>query len=98
MVRATPSARALDSDEYVAGAAAAGGVAARHRPRDLLAIDLAEGCRPGVVARLAIGVRDRSPAGRTGGETAVDAVAVGVVGDDEDALLRLGGDAAGKNG
>src|SRR5437667_1410093 len=91
-MRARPSARALDSDEFVAGTAAAGRVAAGHRSRDLIAVDLAEGGRLSEVARLAISVRDRSAAVRAGGETAVDAVAVGVVRNDEDALLGLGGD------
>ena len=66
------------------------------RPGDLVAVDFAEGCRPGIVARLAIGGGDRHPATRAGRQAAVDAVAVGIVGDDEGALLGLRG--RGENG
>ena len=52
----------------------------------------------GELARLAIGGRGGGAAGRAGGEAAVDAVAVGIVGDDEDALFRLRGGGAEQHG
>src|SRR5262249_29972466 len=80
------SAQALDGDEFVAGG---GAVGRRHRTGDLLALDPAKRRGFRVVAGLAIGGRNRRAAGRAGGETAVDAVAVGVVGNDEGALFGL---------
>jgi len=40
---------------------------------------------------VAIGVRHRGAAARIGSQAAVDAVIVGVIGDDEDVSLGLGG-------
>src|SRR5262249_23406374 len=80
------SAQALDGDEFVAGG---GTVGRRHGARDLLALDPAKRRGFRVVAGLAIGGRNRRPADRAGGETAVDAVAVGIVGNDEGALFGL---------
>ena len=52
--------------------------------------------------RAAVGIRRRFAAGRARSEAAIDAVAVAVVGDDEDALFRLRGalptQRRGKNG
>src|SRR5262249_29858660 len=84
--RSAASAQALDGDEFVAGG---GVVGRRHGAGDLLALDPAERRGFRVVAGLAIGGRNRRAAGRAGGETAVDAVAVGVVGNDERALFGL---------
>src|SRR5262249_35833917 len=78
--RGAASAQALDGDELVARGSARG---RRHRAGDLLALDLAERRRFHVVAGLAIGGGNRHAAARARGETAVDAVAVGIVGDDE---------------
>ena len=47
---------------------------------------------------MAISVRDRGAASRAGGEATIDAVAVGVVRDNEHPLLGLGGEAAAKGG
>ena len=54
--------------------------------------------RLGELARLAVGGRGGGAATGAGGEAAVDAVAVGVVGDDEDALFRLRGRGAEQHG
>src|SRR5262245_32456109 len=85
---APSSARALDGDEVLAGATATS-AARRHGAGDLVALDLAEGQRSAVLARTAIGAGDRRSAGCAGRETAVDPVVVGVVGDDENALLGV---------
>src|SRR5262249_40284018 len=83
------SGRALDRDEFV-GLDESG----RDRTRDLVTVDLAErGCLD-EVARLAIGGRHRGPAACPARQTAIDAIAVGIVGDDEDALFSLRGDVA----
>src|SRR5262249_26791701 len=80
------SAQALDGDELVAGG---GAVGRRHRAGDLLALDLVERGGFHVVAGLAIGGGSRRPAVRAGRETAVDPVAVGIVGNDEGTLFGL---------
>src|SRR5262249_12402610 len=80
------SAQALDRDEFVAGG---GAVGRRHRAGDLLALDPAKRRGFRVVAGLAIGGGNRRATGRAGGETAVDAIAVGIVGNDEGALFGL---------
>src|SRR5262249_6951320 len=80
------SAQALDGDEFVAGG---GAVGRRHRAGDLLALDLVERGGFHVVAGLAIGGGNRRPAGRAARETAVDPVAVGIVGNDERTLFGL---------
>ncbi len=69
----------------------AGPVGRRHGSGDLVVIDLAEGGRLQIVARLAVGGRDRDPAARPARQAAVHAVAVGIVGDDENTLLGLCG-------
>src|SRR5262245_41192603 len=79
-------ARALDRDEFLAGLAFAGATR-RHRAGDLVAVEPPVGGRPIVIARAAISGGGGRAAGRAGGEAAVDAVAVGVVGDNESALL-----------
>src|SRR5215831_10135727 len=84
--RGAASTQTLDGDEFVAGGRAGG---RRHRAGDLLALDLAERGRFHVVAGLAIGGGHGGAAARAGGETAVDAVAVGIVGDDERTLFGL---------
>ena len=92
MARNCASARALDGDEVVATAAVAGaGAAGRNRAGNVVAIDLAVGqsLREFVCAAIRIG--GRLTAGRAGREAAIDAVAVAVVGDDENALLRMCG-------
>src|SRR5438132_578853 len=84
--RGAALAQALDGDELVAG----GGAGGRwHRAGDLLALDLAKRRRFLVVAGLAIGGGHGRAAARAAGETAVDAVAVGIVGDDERTLFGL---------
>ena len=86
------SARADDGDQVVAfGALAAAGAAGRDRAGDLVAIDFAEGRGLGEFARLAIGIGGRRAAFGAGRQTPVDAVAVGVIGDDEYAPFRLRG-------
>src|SRR5258708_32232083 len=84
------SARALDGDELLADAAAAGIVGHRNGSGDVVLVDLVERGGLGELARLAIGGRCGRSAMRAGGEAAVDAVAVGRVGDDEGARLGLG--------
>src|SRR4051794_527556 len=81
------SARALNGDELLADAAAAGIVGHRNGSGDVVLVDLVERGGLGELARLAIGGRGRRAAMRAGGEAPVDAVAVGRVGDDEDASL-----------
>src|SRR5262249_51502476 len=77
------SARALDGDNLLAATAGADRARCRHRTGDLAAVDLAERRRLAEVARLAIGGRDGDAAGRARRQTPVDAVAVGIVGNDE---------------
>src|SRR5712691_6895788 len=60
---AVGSARTLDGDEFVARGASVG---RRDGARDLVAVDFSERRRLDVVARLAIGGRDRDAAGRAG--------------------------------
>src|SRR3954453_8946431 len=72
--------QALDGDEFVTRAGAGG---RRHGTRDLLALDLAEGGDLDVIVGLAIGGGNHHPAARAGRQTAVDAIAVGIVADDE---------------
>src|SRR5262249_31659487 len=84
--RSAASAQALDGDKFVPGG---GAVGRRHRAGDLLALDPAKRRGFRVVASLAIGGGNRRAAGRAGGETAVDAIAVGIVGNDEGALFGL---------
>jgi len=85
-------AHALDRDIFLAAVAAA---AARRAGRgcagDVMFIDLAVGDRLDELTRAAIGRRDCSAASRTTGKTAVDAIAVRVIGDDEHAAFRAGG-------
>src|SRR4051812_7216 len=75
----------------VAGAGLAGGAVGRDRAGDLVLVDLVERGGLGKLARLAIGGRGGGAALLAAGEAAVDAVAVGVVGDDENLFLRLRG-------
>jgi len=82
------SARALDGDEVVAiGGAASGG----NDPRHVVAVDLSVRQRLRELARPAVRVRRRPAAGFARSEATVDAVAIGIVGDNENALVRLGG-------
>src|SRR5579862_4054244 len=92
---AVKSALADNRDEIVARRAAARARAAgRNGAGDVVAVDFAERQRLREIARLAVRIRHRRAARRAGGEAAVDAVAVGIVGDDEDALFRLCGSRA----
>src|SRR6476660_930767 len=72
--------QALDGDEFVTRAGAGG---RGHGTRDLLALDLAERSDLDVIMGLAIGGCDHHPAARAGRQAAVDAIAVGIVADDE---------------
>src|SRR5262249_52368468 len=65
--------------------------ARRHRAGDLVALDLAERLRQREGLRLAIGGRDGDAAALPGREAAVDAITVGVVGNDEGAILSRRG-------
>src|SRR5262249_51969884 len=91
--------RAFDGDELVAvGAAAAGAAGGRDRAGDVVPVDLAvRGGLPELV-RAAIGGGGCVAAGGAAGEAAGDAVAVGVVGDDEGALFRGRGRKTGPEG
>ena len=91
-------ARALDRDELVAAAAIAGFAVRRNRAGDLILADLPVGCGLGEFARLAVGGCDRRAALGAGGQTAVNAIAVGIVGDDEYAFFRLCGRRAEQQG
>src|SRR5882724_6122487 len=91
-------ARALDRDEVVAGAAFAGTGVGRDRAGDLVLVDLAVGRGLGELPRLAVGGCGGCAALGTGGQAAVDAVAVGVVGDDKYAFFRLRGRRAEQQG
>src|SRR3954464_9299487 len=68
------------------------------RAGDLLPVDLAEGRREGELAGLAVGGGGGLAAILARGETAIDAIAVGVVGDDEDTLFRVRGRRAQQDG
>jgi hypothetical protein len=78
--------QAFDGDEPVAGG---GTVRHRYRPRDLVPTDLAEGGRAEKVAGLAVGSRNRNSATCPGRQAAVHTIAIGIVRNDEDTLLRL---------
>src|SRR5690242_21810069 len=85
-------ARADDGDEFVAlGAPAAAVRAVRDRARDLVALDLAERGGLDELLGLAIGGGHRGAALGAGLEATVDAVAVGIAGDNEHAPFRLRG-------
>src|SRR5262245_7247007 len=86
-------APALDRDELVGF-----GEAGRDHTRNLVAIDLAEGSSVRELARLAIGGCYRGAAACAGGQAAVDAVAIGIVRDDEDTRFGLSGDVAIEDG
>ena len=83
-------ARALDGDEVVAIGAVAGRVGG-NGAGNVVAVDLAVRQRVREFAPAAVGVRDRRAARRARGEAAIDAIAVGIVGDDEEALFRMSG-------
>ena len=87
--------RADDRDEVVAGRALAAACAARgDRTGNLVAIDLAEGRGLREFVGFAVRVRRRGAALGAGGQAAVYAIAVGIVGDDEHFSLgsrRTGG-------
>lgn len=77
-----------DGDEVVAGRTlAAAGTAGRDRAGDLVAVDFAEGRSLREFVGFAVGVRCRRAAFGAGSKAAVDAVAVGIVGDDEHLAL-----------
>src|SRR5437588_9114587 len=90
------SACALDGDERLANPTPTGGVRSRNGARDFLTIDPAERRRMAEVARFAIGGSDRHAAAVAGRQAAIDAVAIGIIGDDENALLGLRADIAAK--
>src|SRR5436190_4997779 len=91
-------ARALDRDELIAGAAFAGTGVGRDRAGDLFLADLAVGCGLGEFPRLAVGrCRCRAALGARRQAT-VDAVAVGIVGDDEYTFFGLRGRRAEQQG
>ena len=93
------SARALDGDEVVAVRAVTGArTARRDRAGDVVAIDLAEGQSLAEFVGAAIGIRRGGAAGRARGEAAVDAIAVAVIGNDEQPLLGLRGAGGGQHG
>jgi hypothetical protein len=79
-------AKALDGYELALVARASG---RSEHVGNLLAFELAEGLGSRIVARLAIGRRDRSPATRTRCKASVHAVTVGIVGNDEGVLFRM---------
>src|SRR4051812_17008958 len=91
----TRSARALDRDEAVAASRAGIGATGGHSAGDVVAGDFAEGFCLLEGARLAIGCCDACSAPLAIGEAAVDAVTVGVVRDNEDAVLGRGGQRGG---
>src|SRR4051794_23636159 len=66
------------------------GIARRNRPGNLVAVDPPERGGLGEILCLAIGGGDRPAASGTTGEAAVDPVAVGIIGDDEDAFFSRG--------
>src|ERR1043165_4498867 len=94
--RAGPGlARALDRDEAFA-ATGAHTAARRHRTGDLVALDLAERLRQRERLRLAKGGADGRATAPPIGKAAVDAIAVRMVGDDEDAVFGDRGRAQGQ--
>src|SRR5436190_1861175 len=91
-------ARALDRDELIAAAAFAGTGVGRDRAGEFVFVDLAVGRDLDEFPRLAVGGCGGGAAPGAGGQAAVDAVAVGVVGDDEYAFFRLRGRYAEQQG
>src|SRR5262249_30134020 len=81
--------RALDRDEFVASASPAAGAVRRNRAGDLVAVKAPVRRRLAELARAAIGRGRGGAAGIPAREAAVDAISVGVVGNDEGALLGL---------
>src|ERR1700682_3441302 len=82
------SARALDGDEFLAAAAATEAGIGGNSPGNLVAIHLAKRTGLGKFTRLAVRGRNGHAAARTAGQASIDAVTVGIVGDDEHALFR----------
>lgn len=87
-------APADDGDDRALSATAGRRIGVGNGAGDLVAADLAERIRLGVGVRLAVGVGGKRAAFFLIGEAAIDAVIVGVVGDDEHA--PLGARCAGK--
>src|SRR5205085_8493685 len=83
------SAGALDRDEFLAGTSFAGSRGGGNGTCDFLSSHLVKGSDLVEIAGLAISRRDGDSAARPAGKAAVHPVSVGIVGDDEDALLRL---------
>src|ERR1700730_2682930 len=79
------SARALDGDEFLAAAAATEAGIGGNSPGNLVAIHLAKRTGLGKCTRLAVRGRNRHAAAGTAGQASIDAVTVGIVGDDEHA-------------
>src|SRR5262245_51076029 len=90
------SALASDGDVFIAaGSAAEAGHMLGNRACNLVGIDAVVGNRLGEIALLAIGPRGMRAAFIAPGEALVDAIAVGLVGDDEHAGVgqrRRGGE------
>src|SRR5262245_49512094 len=83
-------AETLDCDELVAFGSSVGD---GNRTRNLVPVDFVEGGSPDILARLTIGGRHCQPAACSRGEAAIHAIAIGVVGNNENALLGLSGGA-----
>src|ERR1700733_15289155 len=75
-------------------AVAGAGPACRNRAGNVVALDFAVGQGLPVFVCAAVGIRGSLAAGRAGREAAIDAVAVVVVGDNENALFRMSGTGA----
>src|SRR5262249_57218794 len=86
----TRLAEALDCDELVAFGSSVGD---GNGTRNLVPVDLVQGGSPDILARLTIGGRHCQPAACSRGEAAIHAIAVGVVGNNENALFGLSGGA-----
>src|ERR1700733_6687933 len=88
--RTFASARALDGDKIVA-ANVVTRAARRNRAGNVVAIDLAVRQGFGEFVGAAIGICRGGAAYRAGGEAAIDAIAVAVMGYDKKAFFRLRG-------
>src|SRR5262249_22015756 len=92
--RARRLAQALDCDELIAWGRAIGH---GDPTRDLVAVHLAERSRPNEITRSAVSGGDRNSAGCATGQTAIDAIAIGIIGNDERTPLGLRGSAENDN-
>jgi len=95
IVRTLSLAPTLDGNEFVAASSLAGaGAGRRSGAGNVVAVHLSERQSLRIVMGVAIAICHRRTARRIGDQTAIDAIGVRVIGDDEGAFFSLRGGAA----